>query len=60
VLEDGKVRELTQAGLATARARGRKGGRPRTLAARQLELARSMLAGDLPRSTERGGLDGSV
>ena len=39
------IRERTQAGLASARARGRLGGRPRKLAdAKQLELARTLYA----------------
>lgn len=36
--------ERTKAGLASARARGRKGGRPRALNKDDLRLARSMLA----------------
>ncbi len=36
------VRERTLAGLAAARARGRKGGRPRVLTDKQVALARSM------------------
>jgi len=36
--------ERTQAGLATARARGRRGGRPRLISARKLELAKKMFA----------------
>src|SRR6476659_4683996 len=40
------IRERTQAGLASARARGRMGGRPKKLAdAKQLELARTLYAG---------------
>jgi DNA invertase Pin-like site-specific DNA recombinase len=40
------IRERTQAGLAAARARGRKCGRPRKLAdPKQLELARILYAG---------------
>ncbi len=37
------IRERTMAGLAAARARGRKGGRPRKLDARKVALARTML-----------------
>ena len=36
------IRERTLAGLAAARARGRKGGRPRKLSKKQMELARSL------------------
>lgn len=36
------IRERTYAGLAAARARGRKGGRPRKLSEKQMELARSL------------------
>jgi DNA invertase Pin-like site-specific DNA recombinase len=36
------IRERTQAGLQAARARGRKGGRPRSLDARTLAQARSL------------------
>lgn len=38
------IRERTNAGLAAARARGRVGGRPRKLTAKQIELARRMHA----------------
>lgn len=37
------IRERTRAGLAAARARGRKGGRPRKLNQRQLATARTLL-----------------
>ncbi len=37
------IRERTNAGLAAARARGRKGGRPRKLAPRQVATARTLL-----------------
>jgi DNA invertase Pin-like site-specific DNA recombinase len=37
------IRERVAAGLAAARARGRKGGRPRKLDGRKVALARSML-----------------
>jgi len=38
------IRERTQAGLASARARGRLGGRPKKLDARKKEMARSLYA----------------
>lgn len=37
------IRERTHAGLAAARARGRKGGRPKKLHSRQINMALSML-----------------
>lgn len=36
------IRERTQAGLSAARARGRKGGRPKALTARQLSIAQDL------------------
>jgi DNA invertase Pin-like site-specific DNA recombinase len=36
------IRERTQAGLTAARARGKNGGRPRSLTARQLGIARDL------------------
>lgn len=36
------IRERTHAGLEAARARGRKGGRPRKLDAKKVELAKSL------------------
>jgi DNA invertase Pin-like site-specific DNA recombinase len=36
------IRERTQAGLAAARARGRRGGRPKALIARQIGIAQSL------------------
>jgi DNA invertase Pin-like site-specific DNA recombinase len=36
------IRERTQAGLSAARARGKKGGRPQVLTARQLGIARDL------------------
>ncbi len=36
------VRERTQAGLAAARARGRKGGRRKMMTAKQIEMAKSL------------------
>jgi DNA invertase Pin-like site-specific DNA recombinase len=38
------IRERTQAGLASARSRGRIGGRPRTLTPRQVQILRNMAA----------------
>ena len=38
------IRERTVAGLAAARARGRKGGRPKVMTAEKLEVAREMYA----------------
>ena len=38
------IRERTQAGLAAARARGRRGGRPAALSAQKAQLARRMYA----------------
>ena len=38
------IRERTHAGLAAARARGRKGGRPRKLSADRVRMARRLLA----------------
>jgi DNA invertase Pin-like site-specific DNA recombinase len=38
------IRERTRAGLAAARARGRKGGRPRKLSKKQATLARKLYA----------------
>ncbi len=36
------IRERTMAGLASARARGRKGGRPRKLSKKQVEMAKKL------------------
>jgi DNA invertase Pin-like site-specific DNA recombinase len=44
------IRERTRAGLDAARARGRKGGRPPALTARELTAARAMLADPASRS----------
>jgi DNA invertase Pin-like site-specific DNA recombinase len=41
--ERGIIQERTRAGLASARARGRKGGRPRALTAKQIATARRLL-----------------
>jgi len=38
------IRERTNAGLASARARGRLGGRPKAMTARQIQMAKTMLA----------------
>src|SRR5450631_1219522 len=46
------IRERTLAGLKSARARGRKGGRPRKLAPKDLKTVRELLrSGDVPVST---------
>jgi DNA invertase Pin-like site-specific DNA recombinase len=46
------IRERTLAGLKAARARGRKGGRPRKLSSKDLKTVRAMLkSGDIPVST---------
>lgn len=42
--ERGVIRERTRAGLDAARARGRKGGRPPKLKARDLRVAKALLA----------------
>lgn len=38
------IRERTQAGLKAARARGRKGGRPKKMTAKQVSMARKLLS----------------
>ncbi len=38
------IRERTQAGLKAARARGRNGGRPKSLSSHQIKMAKMMLA----------------
>ncbi len=38
------IRERTNAGLASARARGRLGGRPKAMTQRQIQMAKTMLA----------------
>jgi DNA invertase Pin-like site-specific DNA recombinase len=40
--EQNLIRERTQAGLTAARARGKRGGRPHALTARQLGIARDL------------------
>lgn len=60
--ERGLIRERVQAGLVAARARGRRGGRPRRLNAERVEAAEALISGgmtisaacrslDIPRST---------
>lgn len=44
--ERGLIRERTMAGLASARAQGRRGGRPRALADRDLLVIKALLAED--------------
>ncbi|SCX35856.1 recombinase family protein [Agrobacterium rosae] len=44
------IRDRTKAGLEAARARGRKGGRPRKLNEKDLMVARAMLSADPPVS----------
>jgi DNA invertase Pin-like site-specific DNA recombinase len=50
--ERGVIRERTKAGLTAARARGRRGGRPRKLSGKGRDLAVSMLQD--PRNSIRG------
>ena len=50
------VRERTLAGLDSARARGRTGGRPAKLGAKEIEAARAMLGGSPGSSSGAGGL----
>jgi len=38
------IRERTNAGLASARSRGRMGGRPKAMTTRQIQMAKTMLA----------------
>jgi len=38
------IRERTQAGLASARSRGKVGGRPKALSAKQVQILRNMAA----------------
>ena len=46
------IRERTMAGLKAARARGRKGGRPRKLSAKDLKTVRALLkSGEVPVTT---------
>jgi DNA invertase Pin-like site-specific DNA recombinase len=42
------IRERTNAGLKAARARGRKGGRPKSMTAADVRIAEKMLASDIP------------
>ena len=46
------IQERTRAGLAAARARGRKGGRPRALSKAQTQKARAMLSDPMITKTE--------
>lgn len=46
------ISERTKAGLSAARARGRKGGRPKSVSDQQLKLARAMLKDDKVTVTE--------
>lgn len=46
------IQERTKAGLAAARARGRKGGRPRALSKSQIKKAKAMLLDPLITKTE--------
>lgn len=46
--ERGLIRERTKAGLDAARARGRKGGRPRRLSDADIDTARTLLEADPP------------
>lgn len=46
------IQERTRAGLAAARARGRKGGRPRALSKDQIKKARAMLSDPMITKTE--------
>jgi DNA invertase Pin-like site-specific DNA recombinase len=48
------LRERTMAGLASAKARGRKGGRPRSLSADKIALAQTMLASAAHEYTREG------
>jgi DNA invertase Pin-like site-specific DNA recombinase len=51
-LERELIRERTHAGLAAAHVRGRKGGRPRKLAPRQVATARTLWGGGKHSVTE--------
>jgi DNA invertase Pin-like site-specific DNA recombinase len=44
IIERDLIRERTRAGLAAAKARGRRGGRRRTMTPAQLDAARALLA----------------
>lgn len=50
--ERGLIQERTRAGLASARARGRKGGRPRALTMKQIATARRLLEDPTQTVTE--------
>lgn len=49
------IRERTVAGLASARARGRKGGRPYTMTPAKLRLAQAAMAKLTPKSAIYAG-----
>jgi DNA invertase Pin-like site-specific DNA recombinase len=42
------IRERTQAGLSAAKARGKKGGRPKTLTGKRLSIAQDLYEGQYP------------
>ena len=54
------IRERTMAGLAAARARGKVGGRPSSMTADKLEVARRMLAEGRPKSEYRDPRSGCL
>jgi DNA invertase Pin-like site-specific DNA recombinase len=48
------IRERTQAGLASARSRGKVGGRPKALTPKEVQILRNMAADlEIPRSSGR-------
>jgi len=50
------IRERTQAGLQAARARGRKGGRPRSMDKKKVAMAKKLLADPLTRVVDVCGV----
>ncbi len=52
IIERDLIRDRTVAGLDAARARGRRGGRPKTMTAAKLVLAQQMRRADPPASYE--------
>ncbi|GJE43977.1 recombinase family protein [Methylobacterium soli] len=50
--ERGLIRERTMAGLAEARRRGRRGGRPRSMSAKDIAAAQALLTGDVLTAQE--------